>query len=185
MLPLLRCLAHHRSMIHKVLIISQAPLNIFLARMLYALSVHLVSSTGTLDLVWPLQYHSIVKPCAPPNITQGISLPALRTLRSKVSLIAVVSSIYKMYVLIHFAKLHVWMLSEHVTMMGQYLWWRSARSKWCHYDWGIKGHVNSVPRTDAATPFWVRSSIKGVFPWLVMEIWRINMNGRILTWFAE
>ena len=116
MLPLLWCLVHHRSMIHEGLIISQAPLNIFLARMLYALSVHLVSSTGTLDLVWPLQYHSTVKPCARPNITQGISLPTLRTLCSKVSLIAVVSSIYKMYVLIHFAKLHVWTLSEHVNI---------------------------------------------------------------------
>lgn len=107
---------HHRSRLREVSIISWALLVLFLAHIFCALSVYSVSSAGALDLVWPLWYHSTVKLCTPPSITQGIALPALRTLCSKVYLISLVSSFYKTYVLIHFAKLHVWTLFKRVSV---------------------------------------------------------------------
>ncbi len=50
-----------------------------------------------------------------------VSLKELHCLHSKVYLIALVSRSYKMYVLIHFAKLHVWTLVKRVSVMTSLL----------------------------------------------------------------
>ncbi len=120
---------YHRSRLCEVSIISWASLVLFLVHIFCALSAYSVSSARALDLVWPLWYHSTVKPCTPPSITQGTSLSALRTLCSKGYLIALVFRFYKMYVLIHFAKLHVWTLFKRVNVHSVlfYVW----ASYWC------------------------------------------------------